>query len=280
MSDLILLDGHVHMYPSADPVRLLDSAYRNLTRSAFGLGARNWQLGLLMTETHRDDMFSVLRSKSNLGHWRISRPEQDNTALMLHRADGALIWLFAGRQIITHERLEVLATVTRTQFADGMPIETLLAQLEAVGSPAILPWGLGKWMGTRGRVLSRLIQAETGPRFLLGDNAGRPVWGGRVPRLLRMGSARGIAVLPGTDPLPLLGTEGSVGSYGFALEGQLDDRQPGAALAHQLLQLRQQPMVFGRRRSALSVVREQIALRRRPALSEVQVVPDPGQGGL
>ncbi|MCL6285287.1 hypothetical protein M3P21_17295 [Ruegeria sp. 2012CJ41-6] len=252
MTELILVDGHVHLYGSADRQRFFEAAWRNLS-AAVPAVATYWQGCLLLTETARDSAFEALRSDAPPDGWKLRTIPQDPGALVLHR-DGAALTVIAGRQVVTSEGIEILALPTTRRFEDGQPAAALLAELHDDAIPAVLPWGLGKWMGRRGRLVAEL--ARSGPGVSLGDNAGRPP-GWRVPLF------GGAVVLPGTDPLPLPGAEDGVGRYGFTLPGRLDPDRPAIDMAQRLLALDTQPPVFGQRRTLGAVLSEQIALRRR-----------------
>jgi len=260
MSDKILVDGHVHLYGCADRLRFLEAAWRNLSAAASEANVTegHWQGCLLFTESARDDGFADLRSAALPNGWRSRTISRDPAALFLNR-DGADLLVIAGRQVISAEGIEVLALATTRSFADGVPVAALLAELRAADIPAVLPWGLGKWLGRRGDQVAELMAAQAGPGLFAGDNAGRPP-GWRVPLF-----QRGTVVLPGTDPLPLAGTEERVGGYGFMLDGQLDPDRPAADMAQRLLALRETPPVFGRRCGWSVVLGEQLALRRRKA---------------
>ena len=98
------------------------------------------------------------------------------------------------------------------------------------------------------------------PRFFLGDNGGRP----RVasaPRLFRLAEERGIAVLPGSDPLPFPGQVRKVGGYGFVLTGDVVPERPAAGLKRILAGLTQSPPSFGRRESLPGFVRSQLGMQ-------------------
>ena len=69
-------------------------------------------------------------------------------------------------------------------------------------------------------------------------------------------------VLPGTDPLPLPGLEDRPGAYGAVLEAALDDAAPADGVLSALAAATTiRP--FGERSGWLTMVREQLAYRRR-----------------
>ena len=249
----VAIDGHVHLYPEADLGRLFTAARDNLTRAC----PRATAIGLLLTETARDDAFAALASGSGVPPgWSVRSFPEDSAALEVDDGAGRPLLLVAGRQIVTAEGLEVLAPATALRFADGRPVAEVLAELHAAGAPAILPWGLGKWLGARGGRVTELF-AVGGAGLLAGDNAGRPPFWPRPAVFDRA------PMLPGTDPLPVPGAETDVGRYGFVLEGGLDPQRPAADLAARLFALASQPAVIGRRQGLGQVIARQRALRRR-----------------
>ena len=105
------------------------------------------------------------------------------------------------------------------------------------------------------------------PGLCLGDNAGRLELAGR-PRLFQEAEARGIPVLPGSDPLPLPAQGDRAGSYGFLLPEGFDERRPAESLRQTLRALDRPPRTYGRRRDLAAFCQEQLALRlhrRRPS---------------
>lgn len=263
MKELVLVDGHVHIYRNFDVRMFADAALGNLDAGGRAASLRApWERCVLLTERAGDDAFARLRAGRGLpGGWSVDLHDDDSTALKLRRGDGEVLLVVAGRQIVTAERLEVLAVGTAESFDDGQPADAVLDALHEARRPAILPWGLGKWTGARGRRVAELMAARAHRGgLLLGDNAGRPR-GWRRPPLFRRAAELGLPILPGTDPLPLPGAERRVGRFGFVLEGALDANAPGSDLAARLFCLRDQPRRFGRRTSALAALSDQARLR-------------------
>lgn len=260
----IALDAHVHLYPGADPTRALAAGWDNLDSAARAAGYLPDTYCLLLTETERDDAFGALADGRLAPQGWTIRPLSDDRAALqaTRRQDNATLLIVAGRQIVTQERIEVLALATTRRIADGRPIRTVLDELRHHEIPADLPWGVGKWFGARGRTVATLLAGADTGGLMLGDNAGRPV-GWRTPPLFGKAATRGLPVLPGSDPLPLPGTEREIGSFGCLIEGDLDPDRPAADLRARLFALRSQPIEIGRRRGPRAVIAEQIALRRR-----------------
>ena len=120
------------------------------------------------------------------------------------------------------------------------------------GAVPVLPWGVGKWSGERGRLVANAAARYS---LLLGDNAGRP-FGWPRPALFQQ-----YVVLPGTDPLWLKTEQERVGTYGFVLEGHFDSDRPAAGVVNALQNLTQSPPVFGNRVGPYGFLRQQLGLR-------------------
>ncbi|MGB6222648.1 hypothetical protein [Haloferula sp.] len=146
--------------------------------------------------------------------------------------------VIAGRQVVTAERVEVLALATASEFEDGRPLSETIESVKAAGGIAVLPWGVGKWFGERGRLVEQAVR-EHG--VMVGDNAGRPL-GWPKPSLFSE-----FPVIPGSDPLKAEGEERMVGSYGFVLEADFDPKRPAESIRRSLRALESCPTTFGGR---------------------------------
>ncbi len=242
-----LIDAHVHMHDCFDLGRTFDAAVRRFARAGQWVDADGATAGVLMlTESAGVEVFSDLKSgRRALPTGWSGEACADGAAVRLARPDGARLLLIAGRQIVTAERLEVLALACVDACDDGRPIGQVLDWCRQRDAVALLPWGFGKWTGRRGAIAAELIEAARPGDLLLGDNAGR-LNVSRTPALLGRGAAKGLAVLPGSDPLPFRAQQTKAGRYGFVLDAELDEVRPTEALRQHLRALRGWQPVFGR----------------------------------
>jgi hypothetical protein len=238
-----VVDGHVHL-DSADP-DLLDNAARSLSRSA----ARTPDIGVLM-----------LTEVAGVSRFDAFGPKEAESISFWHRKPGRLpLLVVAGRQIVTAEKLEVLALGTRDALPDGAPLPAVLGWCRQQEALAVLPWGVGKWLGRRGTLVTEALAGEDPRHFALGDNGGRPgFW-----RVAAFDAARrrGMKILPGSDPLPLAGQSARIGRFGFGLEIEMDDRAPARSLLAALGDPGTAIEPFGAPRPLHRFVAEQVALR-------------------
>jgi hypothetical protein len=216
-----LVDAHVHFHSCFDPELFLDSARDNFRAAADELGLEpRYAAYLLLTETADAHWFSLVKERASHG-WKVSdlwtaHSTADERQLRLKHSDGTVLNVVAGRQIVAAEGLEVLALGTALGVPDGYPlIETLQRVIELDAVP-VLPWGFGKWLGRRGHKIRNLIDTMPAEQVFLGDNSAR-LAGVRDPELFDVARAKGIAILPGTDPFPFPGHERRVGRMGVVV---------------------------------------------------------------
>jgi hypothetical protein len=186
-------------------------------------------------------------------------------ALEVTREDGRGFIVVAGRQIETREGLEVLALGTAQRFEPDMGFEEALRAAVEADAVAVVPWGFGKWWFRRGRLLDRVLRSPP-VAFQLGDNAGRPV-AATEPRHFRAARSQGMAMLPGSDPLPLLGENDKVGRYGFVLDHAPTSGRPANELKDALRSLTDSPRPFGRRERFVRFCLSQLAMQMRRRVS-------------
>ena len=264
---MLVGDAHVHVHRAFDLDRFFDAA-------AARANERGAPLLLLLSECAGDQAFRALHAQA----WGASpegpravrhrlHPTAEATSLAFAPTGGAepAGFLIAGRQLISEEGIEVLALALEPSHALAEAPDrradaaALVRAVLDAGAAAVLPWGLGKWLGRRGRRVAELasdpaLRAE--PLFLLGDTAHRfRPW--RRPAPLRP-PAR---VLAGSDILPVAGAERRVARYGFALDAPLDPDRPGLSFL-EALRRGCVPRSVGRRESFAATLAEQLRFRR------------------
>lgn len=270
---LLLVDAHVHIHDCFPLGRFLASAFANFAAEAKRRGEHAFRGVLMLAESAWDDAFGALAARADRGEpladgggWRFERTAEP-CSLLARAEDGRELWIVAGRQIVTEESLEVLALGTEARFLDAAPLAEVVELVRDADAFPVIPWGFGKWLGERGRVLTDFLARSAGDELALGDNSGRPGFWAR-PFHFALGERRGLAILPGSDPLPFASETGRAGASGFALRGALDPERPAAWLK-QRLRDRVPTEPYGRPEGPLRFVRNQVAMqwvkRRRPA---------------
>lgn len=209
-SSSLVVDTHVHLYPCHDRLDGLISALQNLEALAPGTAR-----AICLTERFDCSVFNELGRESHVGDFSI-HVASEKEALILRSSAGDELLVFAGRQIITAERLEVLALTTLEVIPDGLPIRETIARVRELQGVPVLPWSPGKWFFARGQVIRSLLRELSPGDVLLGDVTLRPKrW--MVPGLMREACDRGFRIVAGSDPLPFPGEERRIGKYGVML---------------------------------------------------------------
>lgn len=251
-SSVALVDSHVHFHACYDLPSFLDGALRNFRKAGTGTGY------LLLTESAGAHWFRRWRDGLTAGGWRFE-PTMEEESLRARNGVGEGLVLVAGRQIVTRERLEVLALGKDLELSDGLPLHEVLERVRESGALPVLPWGFGKWWGRRGAVVSEAL-GQNGELFL-GDNGGRL---GPDPALFRRARKLGVRVLPGSDPLPFSRHTGLAGSYGFILPHAVDFERPAETLLRRIRESGQS-RAFGRRAGLPRFLRDQVGMQLRSA---------------
>ncbi|MEX2494684.1 MAG: hypothetical protein WD448_01275 [Woeseia sp.] len=260
----LLVDGHVHLYPFMAARTMLDAASANFLRSHDVLhdqpASRPPGGVLLVADPEGTKGFARLAA------FRDDRPDRpwsqehaDSANLVFRRSDGAQVAAVRGQQLVTQEGLEVLTFGAAVPWAQ-LPLFTTVDRIAAAGGIAIIPWGAGKWLGRRGRLVTQLVRASAQrPDILLADNGVRPWCWSRVPQF-EAAAETGVRLIAGTDPWPIRGEELRAGSYGFRVS--LNCRPEGFAMA--LLRELRNPAgffpLFGRRMSLRRFASNQVRL--------------------
>ena len=222
----LFCDAHVHCYQIEDLPFLLDQAWKNLNRAALSeiveVEQVNYQYYLVLTDGETDQGWSYIHTRLSrrvdedkadcIGGWSFSFSK--DMSLINAQKENQRLTLVPGRQINSKNRLEYLLLGCSKKIEHSLDDDEII-QKYSQQYVLVCPWGVGKWLGSRGRLLDRLIRQN--PNDLkLADNGGRPrIWS----RVKQFSSYKG-QFYNGSDPLPLAGLRevSRVGSYGFRCE--------------------------------------------------------------
>ena len=267
---LLVIDAHVHIHDCFDRSRFFGSAFSNCEQVAWNVGhTRSHIPVLLLAEGRRQHAFKRIQEETKNGNNGIADREtgsfqviatEEVESLRIQKMDGTCLFLISGRQIVTAERLEVLALSTVSEIQDGLALEETIAAVEKEGALPVIPWGFGKWLGKRRRALVEYLASRRDGVFYLGDNGGRPNFL-RVPDFQREAPGLSLKLLPGSDPLPLPSELQKVGRFGFTLQEDLDTRRPGEALKRILMKDGVVPTPFGSPESTFRFAWNQMSLQ-------------------
>ena len=264
---ITLVDAHVHIHECFDLSRFFDHAWRNFAAQAEKSGqAHDFDGVLMLTESAGVNQFGQLvqaaaASSALPGDWRVNHTDE---ALLLRLAteDARQLFVLSGRQIVTRERLEVLALGLADVVEDGLAISDVIRRVQDSDAICVLPWGFGKWTGQRGRIIRELIDTDLGDNLFLGDNAGRlRIW--RAPAEFDQAARRGIGILPGTDPLPWPDQVDAPAKFGSVLDARLPASQRFAFMRQRLIAASPRIRPYGDLERLLPFVKHQVGMQLR-----------------
>lgn len=274
----LCFDGHVHLYPAHSLDTALDRLIGNLGRMAAASApadAPSCRIALLAEGRG-------WRFFPNLSEGRL-RPQASSLVARRSPEDGALefvlggdilLYMLAGRQIVTAERIEILALAADIrEDLDGMPAPATAAAIRAAGGIPVVSWAPGKWFFGRGTVVRNLVDRSRPGEMLVGDTSLRPpAW--PEPALMQRARNRGFAIIAGSDPLPFAGEEEIMGTYGFVCRAAFDASRPVTSVRNLLTAQPAMHRLAGRRSGAADVLRRLLKNRAaRKSMSNAPAAP-------
>lgn len=234
---ILIADTHVHLYPSYNLNAALDNAFFNLSQlystwkikqPSLSFQESNPPVFLLCLAERRDcHYFRDLKNNPDLlssRRYHVVRGEEEQS-LTIRRQSGEEIIIIAGRQVVTREKLEILALTMDQDEFEGLPAKQTIDFILGHGGLPVLSWSLGKWLHARGKVVRDLIESGKPNELVIGDTALRPAtW--PEPPLIRLAKSKGFRVIAGSDPWPLAKEEEQIGSFGIAINAPFDLKKP------------------------------------------------------
>jgi hypothetical protein len=255
------LDAHVHFYDCFEPCEFLEAAYNNLSSAA---NADESVKILLLTETQKESGFMRLRQAAEskqafceAGDSWYCELTAEAESLLLTSSSGKQLYVIAGRQIVCREGLEVHALATAEPFDDGQPLVEVIESINACGAVVALPWGAGKWLGKRGKLLSAMSKHLSNCGVFISDSGIRPR-GWPASSLFKAE----LKVISGTDPLPIADEAMRVGSYGFSAVSDWNPDRPAESVRTMMKKGKFKAALFGRPQAVIQFLLRQLAIRR------------------
>ncbi len=261
--NLILIDAHIHFHDCYDKNVFFNSAKYNFENIAKSKNCKNFQSVLCFTESYGDDAFIKLsenaKKNEKVGLWKASLTENENT-IKLSDVTGFNLFIVAGKQIVTLEKLEVLALGLMEEYKDGKPIKDVLKDIAEFNVLSVIPWGVGKWFSSRKQIVENLVLQNNTYPIYLGDNGNRPFFWSK-PNLFKIAEEKGIYNLPGSDPLPFKKEVNKPGSFGFIIDEILNEDNPFDSIYNIITTSNKQFETFGKLESPLNFLKNQVSMQ-------------------
>lgn len=257
----LLVDGHVHIYPNFNLSLALAMANANLKQlHTINNGHHEIIKILLLTERSDCAFFKqALESVPKINGLSICHGDEKET-LILEDSNKSVLYLLAGRQIITREGLEVNALATNLSLKDrDYTVAETVERIADAGGVAVLNWAPGKWFLSRGKIVQRIIETQSPGTLLIGDTSMRPtIW--PTPKLMKLARNNGYKIIAGSDPLPFAGEENNIGTYGFAMTGPVNPQKPAESLRTLVLDPKIKLTLVGKRSGSFKFIKRQIRI--------------------
>jgi hypothetical protein len=260
---MLIIDPHVHFHNSFDENAFLTAIRENFNQYASQYGIESCQKIICFTESEGIHYFQKLRMVCKEGGklfgFTVSATKNQN-AVLLQDNSGFSVFFISGKQIVTKENLEILALGLLEDFADGVPINDVIPKVIDHKCLPVLPWGFGKWTGTRGKIVEELIASNKYDPFFLGDNGNRP-------EIVKMsehfvaGIDKKMINLQGSDPLPFKSEAKKAGSFGVMVGGEVDEETPFDSLYAILSDKSVKVTPYGKLETTLNFVKNQVAMQ-------------------
>ena len=202
-----ILDTHLHLYPCFDLPKAFDRFLDNTGK----YGPQATRVACLAERFDCQYYESITNKEITLDGFKLAISDENETRLIRDK-DNMSLTLLPGRQIISREKIEVLALGCPQLIDDGQPVLDVIYQIIQLGHVPVLPWSPGKWFGARGAIIKDLINELKAGDFMIGDTPLRP-YGWATPRLMKDAQKKGFSVVAGSDPLPFSGEEAWPGAY-------------------------------------------------------------------
>lgn len=210
---MLIADTHVHIYPVYQAAALLDTARANLNQLAEKNPAPH--VALFLTERRDCGVFSDWSNGKNIPPgYSIEATAEASALLLTKEQNGQTIFLFAGRQFVSSQGIEVLSLTSNSEADESRSTADIISAVRDAGGVPVLSWAPGKWTGKRGAIVRSLVASNAGKPLLIGDTCMRAS-GFPEPALFNCARVNGIPVAAGTDPLPFAADEKIAGTYGI-----------------------------------------------------------------
>lgn len=192
-----IADGHIHIYPNFNLNDLIQHAQINL-------------------KSHGTAQSYVLYAVEPEGQFEFDKIKDFSPTDDPNVIQSGNLYLVAGRQVVSKERLEFLALFCKQSIPDGLNVNELAQAVKKASGILVLNWAPGKWMFKRSRLVREILEKFGPKELLICDTALRFV---PEPSLMKLARKKGFKIIAGSDPFPFKGEEFRVGKYGFICEG-------------------------------------------------------------
>jgi hypothetical protein len=232
MQETLLIDGHVHIYPNFDFPTLISNTLKNAIIAQRTSANRDDAIKVwLLTERHDTTAFDMLAQQPVIEGYTIHKTKENESLLIKNAGTKEpILYIIAGRQIITKNNLEICCLCSRFYKEDRLLSEfDLVQEITKSGGIPTLNWAPGKWFGQRGKLVRTLMENLQSNQMLISDTSMRPTFWA-TPKLMIAAEKKGFKAIAGSDPLPFDGEEKMIATYASIVTGEFDYDKPAASI--------------------------------------------------
>jgi len=254
----LAIDGHVHLYEVYDLTNAVESGVRNLKDNSKKLNSKVVPIWLLVERSDASFFDKFFQSPENYDNNELKfKKGNDDLTIVVEQNGQSLLYIFAGRQLVTKEGLEVLSLISNLNIPDRQKsIDDVIQSIIDSGGIPTLNWAPGKWFFSRGKVIAQQIQQKSNNELFIGETTLRnTLW--PEPKLVKRARIKGFPIIAGSDPLPFKGEEQGIGSFGFLIEGEFDPEKPAQSLRDLMNSKGQDVQIIGKRNDIFTFARRQ-----------------------
>ena len=259
----IIVDGHVHIYSHYNLNDAIKIGINNLKSTIKEKTDSDVIPVWLLVERHDCSFFNEATDSApinfeNSGYTLNTSDEKET--LIIEKDGTPILFILAGRQIVTQEGLEVMSLAS-TLFIEDRTKSTaqVIEHINKNGGVALINWAPAKWFFSRGKVVDKMLDIFSPDELLIGDTSLRTtMW--QLPKLMSKAIKKGFKIIAGSDPLPFENEEKLIGTYCFQLTGKFDEKQPAASIRQLLKSSASDISIKGKRNGLIKFLKRQIRI--------------------
>lgn len=270
----LAIDGHVHLYSVFDLKTAVETGRANLLKNA-GKKTKQGNMTIpiwLLVERSDSSFFEKLQNKPGIYEGDGIRfvKGNDNLTIEVKKKEETILYIFAGRQLVTKENLEVLSLISDLNIEDKKKsMDIVIQAVKDSGGIPTLNWAPGKWFFGRGKVIAKQVRDRDSQEVFFGETTLRNTFWPK-PALIRQAEKKGFRVIAGSDPLPFGGEEKRIGSFGFVVDGNFDPAKPAESVRKILANSLSPVNLIGKRNNVFAFARRQYKIMAEKKTREQQ----------
>ncbi len=269
---MIFIDGHVHLWQNFDLDLFFQTAFTNFTLAANSFSPSQENLFVMfLAETKQEKSSKRLEKlgmvknncnySQNISYAFLNLTENIKVLKVRHLKSDKILFIIFGQQITCSEGIEILSFFTPHEIENENPILDIIDKITLNSGIVVIPWGVGKWLGRRGKIIENTLDSlGSTENVFIGDNANRP-WFWPSYKIEQLAHRYDTGILSGSDPLNIKKGFNNIGSYGTILDIPTFEIKHISQIKSHLINSKSHMKQFGKPQKALPFLYTQVATR-------------------